>query len=142
MFDLGFSEIIVIAVVLLIVVGPERLPGVARTAGHLLGRFQRYVADVKADIRREIQVDELKKFREQAQNLDQTLRAEIGGIQAEVRDALTPADDAAAPASAPIPENAGQPEALPEPEPQLDLDLDLDLRATSALPTATRVDKT
>ena len=50
MFDVGFSEIVVIAVVALIVIGPERLPKVARTLGHLFGRMQRYVNDVKADI--------------------------------------------------------------------------------------------
>ncbi|MDR1062954.1 MAG: Sec-independent protein translocase protein TatB [Azoarcus sp.] len=101
MFDLGFSEIVVIAIVLLVVVGPERLPGVARTAGHLLGRFHRYVAEVKADIRREIQVDELKKLREHAQTLDQTLRAEVGEIQADMREALTFTE------TAPAPDDAG-----------------------------------
>ena len=54
MFDVGFSEIIVIAVVALIVLGPEKLPKTARTLGHLFGRLQRYVADVKADINREL----------------------------------------------------------------------------------------
>ena len=54
MFDIGFSEIIVIAVVALIVLGPEKLPKTARTLGHLFGRLQRYVADVKADINREM----------------------------------------------------------------------------------------
>ena len=49
MFDIGFSEIVVIAVVALIVIGPERLPKTARTLGHLFGRLQRYVADVKAE---------------------------------------------------------------------------------------------
>lgn len=65
MFDIGFTEIVVIGVVALIVVGPERLPRVARTAGALLGRLQRYVSDVKADINREIQLDELKKMQEE-----------------------------------------------------------------------------
>ena len=50
MFDIGFSELIVIGIVALVVIGPERLPKVARTAGLLLGRLQRYVNDVKADI--------------------------------------------------------------------------------------------
>ena len=59
MFDFGFSELMVIGVVMLIVVGPERLPKVARTAGHLLGRVQRYVTDVKSDIQREMQLEEL-----------------------------------------------------------------------------------
>jgi sec-independent protein translocase protein TatB len=53
----------VIAVVALIVIGPERLPRVARTMGHLFGRLQRYVNDVKADINREIELEELRKFR-------------------------------------------------------------------------------
>ena len=65
MFDIGFSEIIVIAVVALIVIGPERLPKTARTLGHLFGRLQRYVADVKADINREMQLDELKKLQQE-----------------------------------------------------------------------------
>ena len=54
MFDVGLSELMVIAVVALVVIGPERLPKVARTAGLLLGRLQRYVSDVKSDINREI----------------------------------------------------------------------------------------
>ncbi len=65
MFDIGFSELIVIAVVALVVIGPERLPKVARTLGHLFGRMQRYVTDVKADINREMKLDELRKYQEQ-----------------------------------------------------------------------------
>jgi sec-independent protein translocase protein TatB len=62
MFDIGFSELLVIAIVALIVIGPQRLPKVARTLGHLFGRMQRYVNDVKADISREMELDELKKM--------------------------------------------------------------------------------
>ena len=65
MFDIGFSELMVIGIVALLVIGPERLPRVARTLGHLLGRAQRYVNDVKSDINREIQLDELKKLQTQ-----------------------------------------------------------------------------
>ncbi|MDR2207912.1 MAG: Sec-independent protein translocase protein TatB [Azoarcus sp.] len=89
MFDLGFSELVVIAVVLLVVVGPERLPGVARTVGHLFGRMQRYISDVKADIRREVQFDELKKFQQQARELEQSVREEMGEIQSDVQQALS-----------------------------------------------------
>jgi sec-independent protein translocase protein TatB len=89
MFDLGFSELVVIAIVLLVVVGPERLPGVARTAGHLFGRMQRYISDVKADIRREVQLDELKKLQHQARELEQSLRVGIGEIQSDVQAALS-----------------------------------------------------
>jgi sec-independent protein translocase protein TatB len=65
MFDIGFSELMVIGIVALLVIGPERLPKVARTLGHLLGRAQRYVSDVKSDINREMQLDELKKLQSQ-----------------------------------------------------------------------------
>src|ERR1044072_6784566 len=67
MFDIGFSELLVIGIVALIVIGPEKLPRVARTIGHLVGRMQRYVADVKADINREIELEELRKMRDSMQ---------------------------------------------------------------------------
>jgi sec-independent protein translocase protein TatB len=67
MFDIGFSELMVIGLVALIVIGPEKLPRVARTMGHLAGRLQRYVSDVKADINREIELDELRKMRDSMQ---------------------------------------------------------------------------
>lgn len=67
MFDIGFSELMVIAIIALVVIGPERLPKVARTIGILAGRLQRYVADVKADINREIELDELRKMRDSMQ---------------------------------------------------------------------------
>jgi sec-independent protein translocase protein TatB len=63
-FDIGFSELLVIGVVALIVIGPQKLPRVARTVGHLMGRLQRYVSDVKADINREIELEELRKMRD------------------------------------------------------------------------------
>src|ERR1044071_8508390 len=64
MFDIGFSELLVIGIVALIVIGPEKLPRVARTVGVLAGRLQRYVADVKADINREVELEELRKMRD------------------------------------------------------------------------------
>lgn len=72
MFDIGFTELLVIAVVALIVIGPERLPGMARTLGHLFGRMQRYVNDVKADIAREMELEELRKLRS---NMEEAARA-------------------------------------------------------------------
>jgi len=76
--DIGFGELIVIGVVALVVIGPERLPRVARTAGHLLGRFQRYVSDVKADINREIELSELKGIKssveDAARSIENTVR--------------------------------------------------------------------
>ncbi len=67
MFDIGFSELLVIGLVALVVIGPERLPRVARTLGILAGRLQRYVADVKADINREVELDELRKMKDSVQ---------------------------------------------------------------------------
>ncbi len=126
MFDFSFSELLVIGVVALIVIGPQRLPKVARTAGHMLGRLQRYVSDVKSDIQREMQLEDLKKLQleveQQARELQDGLRkqaasveADLGGVAADARAALsepaavapvaeaTPraaADSAEAPASA------------------------------------------
>lgn len=80
MFDIGFSELMVIGIVALLVIGPERLPKVARTLGHLLGRAQRYVNDVKSDINREMQLDELKKLQAQvadsARSFEDSVRKE------------------------------------------------------------------
>jgi sec-independent protein translocase protein TatB len=77
MFDIGFSELLVIGVVALIVIGPEKLPRVARTVGHLAGRLQRYVADVKADINREIELDELRKMRDSMQQAASEMQASV-----------------------------------------------------------------
>ena len=93
MFDIGFSELLVIAVVALIVIGPERLPKVARTVGHLLGRLQRYVNDVKADINREMQLDELKKLQqqvaEQARSMEQSVSAQMTSVESSLNESLT-----------------------------------------------------
>jgi len=65
MIDFGFDKIALIGAVALIVIGPEKLPRVARTVGHMLGKAQRYVADVKAEVNRSIELDELKKMKTQ-----------------------------------------------------------------------------
>lgn len=99
MFDIGFSEILVIAVVALVVIGPERLPGVARTLGHLFGRMQRYVNDVKADIQREIELDELKKFKQEvettARSFEQSVTSEASEIEQDLKKLETLANPAA-----------------------------------------------
>ena len=68
MFELSFGKMMIIAVVALIVLGPEKLPKVARTLGHLLGRARSYANQVKQDIDREMQMDELKKLQQAAQD--------------------------------------------------------------------------
>ncbi|MGH8720771.1 MAG: Sec-independent protein translocase protein TatB, partial [Burkholderiales bacterium] len=90
-FDLGFTELMVIALVALVVIGPERLPRVARTLGHLAGRLQRYVADVKADINREVELDELKKMRDSMQSaasgMESSFREELNQTESELNAA-------------------------------------------------------
>ena len=88
MFDVGFSELMVIAVVALIVIGPERLPRVARTMGHLFGRLQRYVNDVKADINREIELEELRKFRSTVEDAARTVENTVQGEFAKTESEL------------------------------------------------------
>jgi sec-independent protein translocase protein TatB len=85
MIDFGFDKIALISAVALIVIGPEKLPKVARTIGHLVGKAQRYVADVRAEVNRSIELDELKKmkseFEDAARNVEQTVQREIGDAQ-------------------------------------------------------------
>ncbi len=84
MFDISFGELAVIGVVALVVIGPEKLPKVARTVGALVGRAQRYVHDVKADIQREVNLTELKQLQNEVQTAAQTLQ---DSVQREVDDA-------------------------------------------------------
>jgi sec-independent protein translocase protein TatB len=65
MFDIGVTKLALVGGIALIVIGPERLPGLARTIGTLLGRAQRYVADVKAEVNRSIEIEELHKMKSQ-----------------------------------------------------------------------------
>jgi len=103
MFDIGFSEIVVIAVVALIVIGPERLPKVARTLGHLFGRMQRYVNDVKADISREMELDELRKLQATVQDaahaIEQSVNKEITSTESELNSIAQTAAQAVQPAA-------------------------------------------
>lgn len=81
MIDLGFDKLAIIGAVALIVVGPERLPRLARTVGHLMGKAQRYVADVKAEVNRSIELDELKKMKggieEAAREMQHTVQSHV-----------------------------------------------------------------
>jgi sec-independent protein translocase protein TatB len=95
MIDFGFDKIALICAVALIVIGPEKLPKVARTVGHLFGKAQRYVADVKAEVNRSIELDELKKmktqFEDAARDVESTVRSEVhsatSAFQSEWKDA-------------------------------------------------------
>ena len=108
MFDIGFSEMMVIGLVALIVIGPERLPRVARTLGHLAGRLQRYVADVKADINRETELDELRKMKDSVQEA-------ASGIENSVQSTFDKAaDELNSAAGSVTPTNAAETPKLPE----------------------------
>src|SRR6478672_347145 len=100
MFDIGFSELLVIGIVALIVIGPQKLPRVARTAGHLLGRLQRYVADVKADINREIELEELRKMRDSMQQAASDMKSAVDSELTRTADELNRAATGAPPESA------------------------------------------
>jgi sec-independent protein translocase protein TatB len=116
MFDVGFSEMLVIGLVALIVIGPERLPRVARTIGHLAGRLQRYVSDVKADINREVELEELRKMKdsvqEAASGIEQSVQSELNKTENELNAAAesvasAPAAEAPAAEVPKLPEKAG-----------------------------------
>ena len=104
MFDIGFSELMVIGVVALIVIGPERLPKVARTVGVLFGRMQRYVNDVKSDISREMQLDELRKLQasmqDAARDFETSVNKEVYAAESEIQKIAQEANPTPLPAPA------------------------------------------
>ena len=131
MFDIGFSEIVLIAVVALVVLGPERLPKAARTLGHLFGRIQRYVNEVKADISREMELDELRRLKGEmqgaAREFEQTMTSAANDVATGVRNVERELNEAAgeagggtgaatmpAPAMVPAPAVAQAPAAVAE----------------------------
>jgi sec-independent protein translocase protein TatB len=117
MFDIAFSELVVIGVVALVVIGPERLPKVARTMGHMFGRLQRYVNDVKADINREIQLDELRKLGSEMQSAAQDFHSSINkaatDLETGVRSVETELNSAGTEATALAAANAAAEAATP-----------------------------
>lgn len=163
MFDIGFSELFVIGVVALLVLGPERLPRVARTAGHLLGRLQRYVSDVKADISREMQLEELRKLQaqveqqvrdveRQASEAVSTANKEVDGLSDQMKAAMAEQEKYAAieqqaavqdlsAASPDAPQEAVAASARPQPE-SAQLSLDIPLPEVTPATPAAPADKT
>ncbi len=121
MIDFGFDKLALIGAVALIVIGPEKLPRVARTMGHLLGKAQRYVADVKAEVSRSIELDELKKMKG---DIEQAARDVQTGVQTEVDSARSAFDTTWSSATAGIGDgsgesgNLGYSDPLPPPPPQ------------------------
>lgn len=106
MIDFGFDKIALIGAVALIVIGPEKLPRVARTVGHLVGKAQRYVADVKAEVNRSIELEELKKmkteFEDAARNVGESVSKEVHQTRNDLESAWSHADNGI------LPPNSGQ----------------------------------
>jgi sec-independent protein translocase protein TatB len=108
MIDFGFDKLALIGAVALIVIGPEKLPRVARTVGHLIGKAQRYVADVKAEVNRSIELDELKKmkteFEDAARNVEQSVHqtgSELEKTWSDAAAGLASTGDASEPLAPP-----------------------------------------
>ncbi|MDW5415403.1 Sec-independent protein translocase protein TatB [Iodobacter sp. CM08] len=92
MFDVSFGELIIISAVALVVIGPEKLPKVARTAGALLGRAQRFISTVKSDLDKEFQLAELAKveaeIRAEANQLSQTIHQPLEEAKAALSEPI------------------------------------------------------
>ncbi len=99
MIDIGLSKMALIGAVALIVIGPEKLPRVARTVGTLLGKAQRYVADVKAEVNRSMELDELKKMKESvegaARDVEQTIHTSASDFEKDWNSSFSDAPDSA-----------------------------------------------
>lgn len=131
MFDIGFTELMIIGVIALVVIGPERLPRVARTVGHLLGRLQRYVGDVKSDVQREMQLEDLKDLQREvtdsARELENSIRQEAGALKEDLdrtADSLHAAVESAAKKDSIVPPEASASASDGADEAQLALHLD------------------
>ena len=124
MFDIGFSEMLVVGIVALVVIGPERLPKVARTLGHLFGRLQRYVTQVKSDISREMEMAELGKVKSEFESAARSFQSEV---ESQSRQAEREMREMQETLDRDIPDNpaaAHQPSGDSAAAPQLELGLD------------------
>ncbi|EHL22667.1 MULTISPECIES: Sec-independent protein translocase protein TatB [unclassified Acidovorax] len=95
MIDIGLSKMALIGAVALIVIGPEKLPRVARTVGTLLGKAQRYVADVKSEVNRSMELDELKKMKDTVENAARDVQSSIQTSASEFEKDWAEATDGA-----------------------------------------------
>lgn len=147
MFDIGFSELVVVGVVALIVIGPERLPKVARTAGHLLGRFQRYASSVKSDISREMQMDELRKvgddFKQSIESAASEVETQATAVDAYLKDEISQVEKDFTHSSHDAemewddPDHLDHPEFTPPAVPHPQQSLDLERRPSAVIEHAT-----
>lgn len=89
MFDIGLIEMLIVFVVALLVIGPERLPGVARTLGKYFARFRRYVAGVRSDIERELHADELRAILSEQKTQIDDLQQTLESTRQEMQDSVS-----------------------------------------------------
>jgi len=94
MFDISFGELMLIGVIALVVIGPQRLPTVARTLGHLIGRAQRYVNDVKHDIQKEIDLEELNKVKNQMESAARSVQSSVQEVGSSLSKPIEEAQQA------------------------------------------------
>jgi len=99
MFDISFGELMIIGIIALVVIGPQRLPKVARTLGHLIGRAQRYVNDVKHDIQKEIDLEDLNKVKHQMESAARSVQSSVQDVGSSLTQPVEEARAALADAS-------------------------------------------
>jgi sec-independent protein translocase protein TatB len=120
MIDFGLDKIALIGAVALVVIGPEKLPRVARTVGALFGKAQRYVADVKAEVNRSIELEELKKmktqFEDAARNVEDTVRSEVNSASAAFNDSWNSGNSIGGDGTASTPELSPPPPSYRHPK--------------------------
>lgn len=108
MFDFGFSELMVIGLIALIVLGPERLPRVARQAGQWMGKLQRYVSDVKSDINRQMELEELRNLQKEvtdaARDVKTSFESSVNEAQSELDSIARSVDSPSGSAAAETPQ--------------------------------------
>jgi sec-independent protein translocase protein TatB len=92
MFEISFFQILIIALVAMIVIGPARLPKTVRTLGHLLGKMQRYVSEIKTDIQREMELEELKKVRQTMEDIGKDIEQSVKSVVQETEKTVQKAE--------------------------------------------------
>ena len=115
MFDVGFTELMLIGIVALVVIGPERLPGVARTAGKYFGRLKRFMTTIKADVEQELRADELRAILADQQKELNTIKDSISGAGKEFEKDIGAVTEAADSLAQDLDDTAAQSEAVATP---------------------------
>lgn len=93
MFDIGFSEMLMVAIVALVVIGPERLPGVARNIGRFAGRLQKYVHDIKSDFNRELEFEEIRRLQSEMETTVQSMQDSMRAVQTSLLQEVKPREE-------------------------------------------------